>query len=960
MYIDHTFEGLSHNLIPGDGPQPCSVLLIGESPGRDEDESVPPRPFVGVAGRELDNFYLPQAMLRRREVRINNLLPVHPVANRNPTKEEIEYFESFLLEEIEATNPQLLVPMGAFAVKYFLGQHRDLHTIHGLPFKSERWPDKTILPVYHPAAGLHNNDTQPLIIYDFNQIRHFLEGTLPERPADAFPDPIYIELTTAAEVYQSLEGCSAVFMGLDTEGYRGNPWGLSYSIGEGVAYVIRSASKAALAEFGRWVNAHPVRVILHHALHDLPILRELGVSITNFEDTMVYAYALCLEPQGLKDLSYRHCGMTMKSYEDVTGPAMRKLTLDYLMKVAQGDWGLDPPVPERESDQVIKYRQPTALHKRAMRAVNDICGKYTGTIIGPKRGGSAKLDEIGVVVGKVDHDTVASLELRRTVTIQGKKTVKTRVEQDLNAWFAEIPIPVMPKLNDLYGEYVWTDLREPVPPEDPPDAVRRWKSAQEDLEESVERCEAAIGTLPEVGLDALEDQQVAIDYSARDADSTLRMRHKIRAKVESNGLTKLAELDMSVLPYLDAMRTNGIKVNQDHMLVYGEQLKYEMRQLQEKLYKDLGVWINPSSSQQVAMVIYDMLGFPIEVRTKKGQPSTDDKVLEALAPLHPSITDITDYRELHKLVSTYSNKLPRWTDVNSRVHATWKYTRVASGRLSTADPNLLGIPVRSERGNMIRAGFVPEPGYVFVGCDLSQIEVRVAAHYSRDANLMSIFLDGKDFHDLTTAFMYKISLEEVKADHKKNGGASKRSSAKNVSFGVLYGIGAKGLRAQLRSKCHTDWSEAQCQKMIDLWLETAYPQVKWYMERQKHLCRQYGYVESMHGRRRYLPGVHSTIPRIREEAYRAAINHPIQSTASEILKIAQYNVWKSVLPILRGAGVSVSPVLQIHDELIYEVQADAADELLDMVRYSMENAYELCVPILAEGHIGKESWADLK
>jgi DNA polymerase-1 len=248
---------------------------------------------------------------------------------------------------------------------------------------------------------------------------------------------------------------------------------------------------------------------------------------------------------------------------------------------------------------------------------------------------------------------------------------------------------------------------------------------------------------------------------------------------------------------------------------------------------------------------------------------------------------------------------------------------------------------------------------------LSQIEVRVAAHYSQDPNLIGIFISGKDFHDLTTSHMWKISLEEVKADHKKNGGASKRSSAKNVSFGVLYGISAKGLQAQLKSKCHADWSEEECQKMIDLWLDTAYPQVKWYMERQKHFCRTHGYVESMHGRRRYLPGVNSTIPRIREEAHRAAINHPIQATAAEILKIAEINIWNNVLPIFRESGAFVEPILAVHDELIFEADKNVAEDVQAAVIYEMENAVKLCVPVVAEGHISKcgedgGSWADLK
>lgn len=945
MYVEHPFEDLSHNLVKATGPVQCELLFVGESPGHEEDEQG--SCFVGRTGREFDKFYLPSALLRRHEVRVTNLIPVHPILNRNPTADEIKFFEHILLEEIERCKPRIIVPMGSFAVKYFLGGHRDVSIVHGLPYKSDKFPGVMILPCYHPAAGLHNNDTQPLIVYDFQQIRLAYEGTLPDRPGDLYPDPIYTELTTAREVWQSLQGTRSQYIGMDTEGYAGSSWGLSYCVDEGISYVIRAANKEALVALDAWLAANPqVTVILHNALHDLPILREMGVRVGAFVDTMVLSYCLCLEPQGLKDLAYRHAGMRMKSYEDVTAPAMRKLITSYLIKVASGDWGLDPLVPEMESAQVIKYRQPQALHKRAMRAVNDILGFYTGTVIGSKRGGSARLKELGVHVGKVDHAAAEGLP------------------KEFNAWFCEVPIPTQPKLEELYGEYIF-ELKPPEVPTEPPDAIKRWKSMSDDLEESVERCEAVLGALPEVGLDALEDQQVAINYSARDADATLRVHKSLLSRVEANGMGKLAALDMSVLPFLDRMRTVGIKVNREHMLNYGEQLKHEMRALQEKLQADLGVWINPSSSHQVGMVIYEMLGFPVEVRTETGQPSTNDKVLEALAPLHKSITDITDFRELHKLRSTYAMKLPRWTDEFNRVHPRYKYTRVASGRLALSDPNLLGIPTRSQRGKMIRAGFVPEHGRVFISCDLSQIEVRVAAHYSKDPNLIKIFMTGQDFHDLTTSFMWKISVEEVKADNKLLGGASKRSSAKNVSFGVLYGISAKGLQAQLKSKCHTDWTEEQCQEMIDLWLETAYPQVKWYMERQKFQCRQLGYVESMHGRRRYLPGANSTIKRIQEEAYRAAINHPIQSTAAEILKIAEYNVYSKVLPKYRKRGIFVECILAIHDEIVLESDESVAEQVKAEVIYEMENAVKLCVPVVSEGKISKPgqlggSWADLK
>jgi uracil-DNA glycosylase family 4 len=963
IYIDHPFEGLSHTYVCPTGPSPCKVLFVGESPGHEED--ITGRCFVGKTGRELNDFYLPLAGLQRRNVRVTNLLPLHPFANRNPTKPEIEFFENWLIEEIAETDPKIIVPLGAFATKYFLGGHREMHQVHGLPYKVKEYPDCTIIPCHHPAAGLHNTETQPLIVYDFQQVALAIEGKLPERAIDNYKEPVYIELTTPKEVFVSLEGCGSVLMGSDTEGYRGHPWGLSYSIHPGVAYVIRIASKEALHAFAQWIKAHPeVCIIMHNALHDLPIYREMGIEIVNFEDTMVYAYCLCLEPQGLKDLAYRHCGMRMKSYDDVVSPAVRELTANYLLKVASEDWGLDPPVPKMESAKDITYTQPQALHKRALRAVNDIFGMYTGTIVGPKRGGSAKLKDLGVRVGLVD----------KTQTLP----------KDLNGWICEVPIPILPKLEEHFGEFVY-DLKPPVTPEDPPDAIKRWAAMKDDLEESVERAEAKLGRLPVVGLDALKDQEVAVNYSARDAHATLAIRKALRDKIEANGMLNLSQLDMAVLPYIDRMKTAGIRVDKEHMLSYGAQLKIEMRALQEKLERDLGVWINPSSSQQVAMVIYEMLGFPVEVRTKEGDPSTNDKVLEALAPLHASITDITDYRELNKLRGTYALALPNFMDRRGRIHPNWKVTRVPTGRLACSDPNLMAIPIRSARGNMIRKGFIPAPGKCFVGVDLSQIEMRILAHLSQDPNLIKLFVEGLDFHSATAAFMWRVSMEEIDAEHdidkfekkygrkwdgpapdpNKAGGASRRSSGKNVSFGIVYGVTAKGLQAQVKSKTHQEWSEDECQRMIDSWLEEAYSRVKVYMERQKSLARDKGFVQTLLGRRRYLPGVHSTVPRIREEAYRQAINMPVQGSASEVIKLAEKKILADVLPKLWGRKIEVEPVLQIHDELVFEVESGAAKEVATEVIEAMETAMEICVPIIAEAHITPAfehggSWANLK
>jgi uracil-DNA glycosylase family 4 len=882
--------------VPGEGPVPARVMLIGEGPGREEEYAG--RPFVGQSGQEL-NRYLETAGLDRSQLYITNMVKWRMPDNADPDEEAIERDREELIEEIRSCQPEIICTIGRIATRHFLGDV-DMEAVHGIPHTLSGGRPIHILPSYHPAFGLRSPDAQNLIQYDIMQLGHLVRRQIGVRTVDKRALN-YVERLDSVILHTQLP------VALDTEGLQGRAWGLSMSTHAGTAVVVRKRPADITAD----IRANPV--LLHNALHDLPILRELGVDTSGWEivDTMVMAYLLGVEPQGLKALAYRHAGMEMTSYSELVRDAGQRLAKQYVENLR---YQFSCPTC---SGRCVVPKQG----KKAVRMVR--CGDCNGD------GLCIPPPPTQMVV-----DPATGLAKPYNPQSLGTRTKKLLEEAQSK-----------PELN----------IRD------------RWLTIDEAVREPAE---SVLGPVPEPTLDDI-DHTTAINYSARDADATLRVYYSLLPRLEAANLTNILRIDCGIIPMLDRMQTNGMLIDPDHFTALEGELAEKNRRALNEVQSLTGRYLNPNSSQQVGRLLFNEFALPPIKKTKsQTAESTDDKVLEALklkvtegSKPYRVIELILDYREREKLIGTYCRPLRAKADAAKRVHTTIKYTRTATGRLSSADPNLQNIPARTDAGKLIRGGFIAPPGMVLLGVDYSQIEMVVLADISQDAQLLSIFRDGPscpialasgkcrchDMHYLTAAKAYRVELDDVTAEQ--------RALSKNINFGVVYRISAYGLKQQMDQRGQR-YTEDQCQEMIDGFF-VAYPGVKQYFWRTDAQAMTQGYVTDMFGRRKLTAGARSTIERTRNAALREITNFPIQSSAGGILKLAMIDLWNGLLPELWEREVHCEPLMQVHDELIFEVEENAVEYVAGEIQRVMEAAVELSVPVRTSANWGR-TWAELK
>lgn len=433
------------------------------------------------------------------------------------------------------------------------------------------------------------------------------------------------------------------------------------------------------------------------------------------------------------------------------------------------------------------------------------------------------------------------------------------------------------------------------------------------------------------------------NYSCEDADFTWRLKDKFLVDLnEAKLLPVLNDIDVPLVPVLAAMEQQGIMVDVEILEKAKTVTTKRLKVLEQKIYKSAGEEFNIASPLQLKEVLFEKLALSTEgiARTKTGL-STAAMELEKLKGEHPIIEFIMEYRELAKLLSTYLEALPQLVDPKThRIHGTFSQTVAATGRLSSSDPNLQNIPVRTEVGAQIRQAFVAPKGMQFVSADYSQIELRVIASLASDKTMMEIFRKGEDIHRATAAAIHGITLEEVTPEI--------RYSAKEVNFGVIYGMGAWGLSAR------TGLSPADAKEFIEKYF-AAFSGVKEYLEQTKALARSRGFVESLFGRRRYLPEIKSGVAQVRAAAERMAVNMPIQGTAADIMKLAMIRVHNK----LPGVSSKSRLILQVHDELVLEVPEAEIEKVAAFLKETMENVTKLKVPIEANVKVGP-NWAALK
>lgn len=718
---------------------------------------------------------------------------------------------------------------------------------------------------------------------------------------------------------------------IDTEGLPGTPWGLSVSAEAGTAVVVRVADGAGLRKTQELINLVD-SVCFHNVLHDYPILLEMGIDVPweKVNDTFLMAYCLRLVPRGLKPLSRRYFNMTMQSYLDVVAPADRSLAMEYVKRAIAAK-----QCPLCEGTGKIKV-----LTKKGDRFKKDPVKCTYQNELGERC-------DAGGVWAEREEQLKYDWGTGKWKISKGWSTGKylNALKKDLDTDKYEIE-------DQETGEVL--NVRE---------RIKNWPDDVLDI------IEDEIGQLPEPTLDDIS-AAAATYYSARDADATIRVHSILSEQIDALELREAYKLDLSVIPVAAEMQKNGMYVDTDYFAEFCRTLETDNEKILAELEQCAGRPINPASGDQVAALLFGERGlkvtedderellysFDLEVEkwTKsRSRASTDDKTLEAVKLKYAGnkelvkIVDLViDYRVRHKILGTYARKLPLMVDADSYIHTRIKPCRTATFRWASADPNLQNIPTRpkgtTDLGKLVRRGFTAPPGYILGSWDFDQIEMRVLAWYSQDANLLRVFRENIDIHCLTAALVFRVPFEQFVAEYKAGDKLRKdqRTSAKNIGFGVVYGVTARGLQAQMELRGQ-NWTLEECQALIDMYLYEAYPGVGRFMMDAHAEARRTGMVRSLFGHIRYCPGVHSSSSSVREEALRQAANFKIQCTAAELLKVAMRTIHTEYKPLLDELNVKI--LMAVHDELLFQVPDK--EEIKDIVDFVVTSAMTDPVPL---------------
>ncbi len=433
---------------------------------------------------------------------------------------------------------------------------------------------------------------------------------------------------------------------------------------------------------------------------------------------------------------------------------------------------------------------------------------------------------------------------------------------------------------------------------------------------------------------------VASNYACEDADITYQLHQHFWPQLKDDAkLLKLYnQIEMPLVGVLKSIEQNGVLLKSDLLKTQGEELTIKIEDAKKRAYDIADEEFNLSSPKQIQAIFFEKMGLPVIRKTPKGAPSTAEDVLETLALDYPLPKVILEYRGLSKLLSTYVDKLPKEVnEATGRIHTSYQQAVAATGRLSSTDPNLQNIPIKTEEGRRVRLAFIPPEGFTMLASDYSQIELRIMAHLSQDENLLHAFKNNIDVHTATAAEVFGVPIDSVERNQRR--------SAKAINFGLIYGMSAFGLAKQLGT------TRGEAQDYINSYFDR-YPGVKNYMDNMKEIAKEQGYVETVFGRRLYLPEINGRNAMLRNYAERTAINAPMQGTASDIIKRAMIDIDQAIKD-----RDDVKMIMQVHDELVFEVKKDTLDEIKNLVENLMESAADLSVPLIVDSGTGK-NWQE--
>lgn len=852
--------GLGGMSVRGIGPAPARVMFVGERPGVEEIRTG--IPFSGRSSqdflRALNGYDLPH----KDDVFLTNLVR-QELTGKSITAEEIARDAPELEREIAAVQPEVIVTLGAHAAQFFLGPV-DLEMVHAQAHTlSHR--RAVVFPLYHPAAGIHSPELGARHDYGMQRLSLYLRGDLPSAVVDRV-EGIYVDATPAD--VRELFARAPSELGIDTEGWTYAPWSIQASDFAGFALVMRTPE--AIAEFARrYHQADPKPLLIFHpALHELPMLAAMGITVPDdgFTDTSLKAHLLGIEPLGAKPLFYRHAGMLQDSYDEITHEAGERLAFDFLYAIATTfPREIDPPKGRRKKGDPPKPpKTPIHLLEKALRLVDRMLVKEEG---------------------------------------EGR-SLRAR----------------------------WKDCR-----------------AREVLQDELE----LIDEMPEPTLDDVPLER-AIHYAGRDADGTLRINEPLDQQINAMGLRGALNADIEAVPMLNRMQVVGFGVDVEFFRGLSGDLAAEWEREQRVLDAIVGHSLNVNSTLAVPDYLFQELTLPIRKLTDGGQGSTNDKILEAmrLDPRTPdaaklAIHQIQEVREIRKIKSAFADAIPQFVR-HGRIHP--RFRIVSTGRLACSNPNLLAFPKHSDRGLRIREGFLAGPGRLLGSIDLSQIEMRVFAINCDDPRMLAQFRSGYDFHLMGAAERLGKRPEDV-TKHE-------RFTQKAINFGVLMGITEHGLLDQYHKAGLTAYTLDDMRRFLAEWFRQ-YPQAATYISEKHAEARRHGFVRDMWGRLRYVPGIKSGDRYIREGAERQAQATPTQSGAQGLMKRYMRRVWDRMTHVRDHEGWFWEPLLQIHDDLITEFDAEKWLEVERHLTEALDELQWFAIPIAAGEPTAGERWSDL-
>lgn len=947
----------------GRGPR---IMIVGEAPGYREDKSG--LPFIGPSGNELDHYLPTLAGIPRSMCYVTNTVRCRPFNNSNPPTEATRACFKWLDGEINAIEPTHILALGAFACKWFLGSEFDIEKQHGIPVM---WAGQgaVLFPTYHPAAGLHERDTLQYIQEDLRIFGEVVRGEYVP-VVDEYPQPVYhlhksycgfpnpddIDAPILQINQCAIRGLDAYLnssttITIDTEdAENGSVWCYSISAKPGTGVVIMGDDEEATNAVAWRLADKEVTTVMHYGMHDLPRLATLGIIPANYTDTIIKAYLLGNLPQRLKALAYRLCGMEMRDYMDMIHDVREGKVLGWLLEVSGKVWPDSPQEkvwssePKKEKQSETKWVKCTKRHKDAIPCPSCLVGEQNGVCA--LCGGS----------GFVRAET-------KTLT----PTIVPGTERGYWRW--KQPQNISVKVNRMLGDYFKKDTND-----EPLDLVERWGNLSDSEREVVE---AVMGRMPTAWLAEIPLDD-AVHYSARDADATLRVNTQLDQRIKDMGLCDVLAVDTAIIPLLNEMMSNGMKVDIEHFETLSVYYQLQLDSLHQQISglfpgeeEDI-LGLNLSSNDTLTWLLYDKCKLTPPSFTKTGRPSVAGDELSKLMREHAIIPLIIKLNETRKLKGTFADKLPRYADRNGRIHSRIKSTRTVTGRLAYSDPPLQQMPTRSEDGAMIRAGVIAPLGRVIVGADYVNIEMRYLCDESQDERMMQIFLDclegfehypekvRTDMHTLNAAMFFNVDPLIVRATRENE--MRYRYPGKTTGFGSVYGLTAEGLCNQMIAAGLYDFTVKDAERLLRMFLVELHPGVGLYFKKCDTEMMKYGYIrESCLGRIRRIPGVRSSLPWVVEASQREGRNMKIQGGAQGVLKLAMLKVDRESqyvhTPSTCGGKYKADWLLQFHDALYFEVDEDVVVEFSAELKGLMETAHQLSVPLPVEVHSGK-NWAE--